>query len=239
MLEVIFEDTHYIAIDKQPGFHVHPPENSLWKVPRDRICLYLLRNHLKAYVYPIHRLDAATGGVLLFAKTPEAAGKIQQLIQAQDIQKRYLTVVRGYTNIEGCIDKPLLSDSSDQLLESLTVYRNHAKVELPYAVGKRHASARYSLLEVEPKTGRYHQIRRHFASNSHPVIGDITHGDSYHNRFFREQLEITGLLLHSFELCFLHPYNQERIQIQTSWSPRWQKVFQLFQFDSNTLKQAY
>jgi tRNA pseudouridine65 synthase len=228
VIDVIFEDSYLIAIDKPPGFHVHPPENSQWKVPRDRICLYWVRHHVKAFVYPIHRLDSATGGVLLFGKQPETAGKIQALIQQQKITKKYLSVVRGFSPPSSFIEKPLLSDSSDKMLPSLTVFKTLEQIELPFSVGKRHSTSRYSLIEVEPKTGRYHQIRRHFASDSHPVIGDIMHGDSHHNRFFREQLQIAGLLLHSFELSFAHPYSHDLISIKTQWSDRWKKVFQLF-----------
>ena len=228
MIQVIFEDPHYIAIDKPPGYHVHPPESSLWKVPRELICLYWVRNYCGDYVYPIHRLDAATGGVVLFGKTPEAAGKIQRLIQDQDIRKRYVAVARGYCLESGIIDKPLLSDSSELMLPSLTSFQTLARIELPFAVGKKHSTSRYSLLGVEPKTGRYHQIRRHFASLSHPLIGDIKHGDSHHNRFFRQELKLTGLLLHSFELSFSHPYSEEQTSITTTWSERWHSVFKLF-----------
>lgn len=235
MISVIYEDSDYIAIDKPPGFHVHPPENSLWKVPRNLICLYWLRDYLKAYVYPIHRLDAATGGVVLFGKHSEAAGKIQRLIQDQQIRKLYVAVARGFCIENGKIEKPLLSDSSDLMLPSLTEFKTLAKVELPFAVGKKHATSRYSLIRVEPKTGRYHQIRRHFASESHPLVGDIKHGDSHHNRFFRENLNIPGLLLHSFDLSFTHPYTEENLIIKTSWSERWKTVFKMFNisdFDS-------
>ncbi len=231
MIQIIFEDPHFVAIDKPPSYHVHPPENKQWKVPRDRVCLYLVRNLIKGYVYPIHRLDAATGGVLIFAKQPEAAGRVQALIQSQSITKKYLTVTRGYTPDENVIEKPLLSDSSDLMLPSRTEFKTLARLELPNAVGKKHQSARYSLIEVEPKTGRYHQIRRHFASESHPIIGDIKHGDSHHNRFFREQLNLSGLLLHSFELSFKHPYTNDFIKIKTSWSDRWKNVFRLFKFE--------
>lgn len=228
--EIIFEDTDFIAIDKPPGYHVHPPENQKWQVSRDLICLYWVRNHLNSYVYPIHRLDAATGGVLIFGKSPKAAGAIQKLIQDQLIIKKYLCVVRGHLPLMGQINKPLLSDSSDLMLDSLTLYQSLAQIELPFAVGKKHPTSRYSLLEVEPKTGRYHQIRRHLASLSHPLIGDIKHGDSHHNRFFRNQLKISGLLLHCFELSFTHPYSQKPLQIKTAWSSRWANLFSLFNY---------
>jgi tRNA pseudouridine65 synthase len=229
---IIYEDADYIAIDKPPGHHVHPPENKRWRVPRELICLYWVRDYLGEYVYPIHRLDAATGGVVLFGKRPEAAGKIQELIQTQKITKNYVAVTRGYTTETGIINRDLLSDSSESMLPSLTHFAQLAKIELPYAVGKKHASSRYSLLKVEPKTGRYHQIRRHLASLSHPIVGDIKHGDSHHNRFFREELKISGLLLHSFELSFTQPFSGINTTITTLWGERWKRVFELFHFDS-------
>ncbi len=230
-IKVIFEDEHYIAIDKPPGFHVHPPENKQWKIPRELICLYWVRKYLNKYAYPIHRLDAATGGVLIFGKSSESAGRIQKLIQEQFITKKYLCVARGFTPLQGTIDQPLLSDSSDQMLPSCTHYQTLAQIELPYAIGKKHQTTRYSLLKVNPQTGRYHQIRRHLASQSHPIIGDIKHGDSHHNRFFREQLNISGLLLQSFELSFNHPYTNQFTTIKTKWSDRWRSIFTLFNYN--------
>lgn len=232
-ISILFEDRDFIAIDKPPGHHVHPPENSQWKVPRHLISLYNVRDYLSAYVYPIHRLDAATGGVLLFGKHPEAASKMQQLIQKQWIEKQYLAVARGFTPPSGIIDRALQSDSSDLMQPSLTHFKTLATIELPYAISKKHATSRYSLIHVEPKTGRYHQIRRHLASLSHPLVGDIKHGDSRHNRFFREELNITGLLLHSFELSFQHPFTGNSLTIKTSWSLRWKTIFKLFQFNVN------
>lgn len=232
---ILYEDSDYIAIDKLPGHHVHPPENSRWRVSKELVCLYSVRDYLGHYVYPIHRLDAATGGVVLFGKHPEAAAKIQVLLQTQSIHKGYLAVARGYTPSAGIIDQPLLSDSSDLQLPSLTHFETLAQIDLPYAISKKHDTTRYSLVKVVPKTGRYHQIRRHLASLSHPLVGDIKHGDSRHNRFFREELKISGLLLHSFELNFKHPYTNTPVNLFTPWSHRWIKIFELFHFKENLL----
>jgi len=229
----IYEDNDYVAIDKPPGHHVHPPENSRWKVPKELVCLYWVRDQLGHYVYPIHRLDAATGGLVLFGKNPEAARKIQELIQSKTISKNYVTVARGYTPDFGIIETPLLSDSSDLMLPSLTQFTTLSKIELNHSVSKIHSTTRYSLLKTEPKTGRYHQIRRHLASLSHPIIGDIKHGDSRHNRFFREQLKVSGLLLHSFEISFVQPFTGDLIKIKTPWSEKWKHIFKLFQFEEN------
>src|SRR5690606_8264840 len=99
------------------------------------------------------------------------------------------------------------------------------RLELPYAVGKRHSTARYSLVEAHPETGRYHQVRRHFARISHPLIGDGAHGDSYHNRFFREKLGLPGLWLKAKSIEFLHPTKGERIIIDCPWGERWNAFF--------------
>ena len=143
--------------------------------------------------------------------------------------KKYYAIVRGFTLDQGEITAPLASDSSGDMLESHTVYKTLARIELPYAVGKRHPTARYSFVEVQPLTGRFHQIRRHLARIGHPVLGDCTHGDSYHNRFFRETLEIPGLMLRSALLDFQDARNGERFAIKSSiWSEPWQNAFKRF-----------
>jgi tRNA pseudouridine65 synthase len=280
LLKILFQDEHLVAIHKPSGFHVHPHENPDHRISRDRICLYVLRNQIRQYVYPIHRLDAGTSGVLLFAKSGEVAGLVSKQFQNKDansksddktmseplgkslenadaaiddftIRKIYHAVVRGYVADQGTIDLPLESDSSDLMLSAQTKFKTLAQVELPYAVGKRHPTARYSLVEVSPLTGRYHQIRRHFNQIFHPILGDSTHGDSYHNRFFRQTLGIAGLCLRASSLQFRHPISHEiltlnadkrPIKANSSTSPitekmenfedltRWQKISELFNY---------
>ncbi len=235
--QILYQDADLIAIHKPSGFHVHPHENPDHRVPKNQICLYVLRNQINQYVYPIHRLDVGTSGVLLFAKNSTMAGQISKQFNndSADIKgtlnKIYHCVVRGYVNDNGVIDLPLKSDSSDLMLAATTQYEKIKQIELPYAVGKRHSTARYSLVKVKPKTGRYHQIRRHFDHIFHPLLGDATHGDSYHNRFFREQLGIQGLCLRATQLEFYHPLQEKTILITADLQePKWLKISDLFQW---------
>lgn len=243
-IDILYQDENLVAIDKPSGYHVHPHEIEQHRVSRDLICLYLLRKKMKKWVYPVHRLDVSTSGVLLFALSSEAASKMCELFAKQQTKKTYKAVVRGFTLPEGLIEKDLESDSSEEMLPAKTIYKSLAQIELPFAVGKKHQSSRYSLLSVEPLTGRFHQIRRHFNRISHPLIGDAAHGDSRHNVFFREQLGIRGLCLKAESLQFIHPWTQEQIIItapdqfnksENSVHPhhnKWQKIYELFNYSS-------
>jgi tRNA pseudouridine65 synthase len=220
---ILFQDHEIIAINKPSGFHVHPPERNPEKVPRSKIVLQQLRNQIGQKLFPVHRLDVATSGVLLFALNSEIAGRLCTEFQKNQVQKTYWAVVRGFMPEAGFIDLPLESDSSSELLPCRTEFRTIKKIELPFAVGKKYSSARYSWLEIQPKTGRFHQIRRHMNRISHPIIGDCDHGDSHHNRFFREELKISGLCLMAREIKI------QDLRVEAPTSYRWKKILRLFE----------
>ena len=223
--KVLHQDEHLVAIDKPPGFHVHQPEFPRRRVPDAVVCLTNLRDQLGSYLYPVHRLDVATEGVLVFALRKDAASSLCRQFQGGEIRKTYFALVRGWTDDQGAIDVPLELDSTGVSVESLTRYRTHGRIEIDEAVGKRHASARYSFVEAAPETGRYHQVRRHFARLSHPLVGDCVHGDSHHNRFFRERLELPGLWLKAKRIEFAHPASGMPVIIDCAWGERWTKLF--------------
>lgn len=230
-IKVLHQDENLIAVHKPSGFHVHPPELDAYRVKRDKIMLYVLKYQIKQKLFPVHRLDVGTSGVLLFALNSKTAGEMQAQIQKKIWQKKYHAVVRGWIPAEGEIDLPLELDSTGDLAESLTRYKNLAQIELDTPVGKKFPKARYSLIEVSPITGRFHQIRRHMQRISHPVVGDAQHGDSHHNRFFREKLSIAGLCLRATSLQFEWQGNQ--FHFQADHDEKWQKIFQLFNISSN------
>jgi tRNA pseudouridine65 synthase len=222
---ILAQDTSFVAIDKPSGFHVHQPEFPNKKVSRDIVCLGLLRNQVGQYVYPVHRIDVATSGILLFALSSESASKFCKAFSENRSQKTYYAVVRGFLREEkGRIEIPLESDSTDKLCDAITDYEVISKVELPFAIGKRHPTARYSLVKVKPVTGRFHQIRRHFGRLSHPIVGDNEHGDSHHNRFFRERLGVQGLMLRASALEIDEPSIQ--INLNSVWPDNWKKMFE-------------
>ena len=209
-LHILHQDENYIAIHKPPGLLVHRT-----RISEDKIfVLQMLRNQIGQWVYPIHRLDRPTSGVLIFGLNSNAARQLAQEFEQRQVEKRYLAVVRGYTEESGVIDYPLQEETWTERQSAVTAYRKLAQVELPHPVG-RYQTARYSLLEIQPKTGRMHQIRKHMKHIFHPIVGDTTHGDGKHNQLFREQFNISRLLLVATELGFQHPYTKEQLTIKT------------------------
>jgi len=207
-LELLYLDDRLCAIAKPSGIMVHRTG-----ISTDRIFLIdLLRERLGRRIWTVHRLDRATSGVLLFALDVEMAADMGRLFEAGAISKRYLAVVRGWLDESGEIDKPLRG-ARNKTRDALTRYRRLATAELPVAVPP-HETARYSLAEIEPKTGRTHQIRRHLNHISHPIVGDVNHGDRRHNRLFRARFGCYRLLLHAVSLEFEHPATDRSLEIQ-------------------------
>ena len=214
-LDIIHQDNTIVAIHKPSGLLVH-------KSPIDRhetrYAMRILRDQLGHWVYPVHRLDKPTSGLLLFALDKESASFIGKQFEAQQVSKQYLALVRGYSPASGLIDHPLKeiaafkSDAGlledKQAKEAQTRYRQIARYELPWSDG-RFETSRYSLLELNPLTGRKHQIRRHLKHISHPIIGDVKYGKGFHNRFFKDQFSNQRLLLACSDMTFTHPEHKE------------------------------
>jgi len=209
-LTLIHRDESIAVFNKPAGLLLH---RSFIDRHEKRFALQMARDLLGQRVYPVHRLDRPTSGVLLFALNPEIASILTTSFSCGAVTKRYLAVVRGITPEEGTIDHPLLEeqDKHDPYRQedkepqsAVTVYRRLEETELPFPVG-RYPSSRYSLVEVTPRTGRRHQIRRHFKHIFHPLVGDVNYGEGRHNRFFREEFNCSRLLLHASSLTINHP----------------------------------
>ena len=210
-LPVLFQDQYLVAVNKPSGLLVH---RSMIDRHETRFALQLVRDQVGQHVYPVHRLDKPTSGVLLFALSSEVAAKVSQQFTDGLIQKKYLAIARGYTPEAGVIDHPL-KEKPDKMTDrkarqdkpaqsAITDYRRLATVELPLAID-RYPCSRYSLVEVCPRTGRKHQIRRHMKHIAHPVIGDAKHGKGNHNRYFAEHFGADRLLLACTQMVLQHP----------------------------------
>jgi tRNA pseudouridine65 synthase len=207
-LPILYRDDRLIAIDKPPALLMHRT-----RISQDRrFVLQLLRDQIGQWVYPVHRLDRPTSGVLLFGLDSAAARALVQAFEARQVQKQYLAVVRGYTPETASIDYALQEEAGRAHQRAITHYQRLATVELPLAVG-RYATARYSLLQIAPATGRMHQIRKHMKHIFHPIVGDTTHGDGRHNQLYRDQYGVNCLLLMASRLSLVHPFTHERLSI--------------------------
>lgn len=222
-LPILYRDDKYIAVHKPSGLLIHRTRISEDK----RFLLQILRNQIGQWVYPVHRLDRPTSGVLILGLDPDSARLLTREFEKRQVEKRYLAVVRGYTEENGVIDHPLREEKWKEPQEAVTEYCTVAQVELPIPVG-RYQTARYSLLEIKPRTGRMHQIRKHMKHIFHPVVGDTTHGDGKQNRLFRDEFGIQRLLLVAIQLRFRHPYSGEEMIIKTAPEPDLLQLFSSF-----------
>lgn len=223
-LALLHRDAHVVAVHKPPGLLVHRSP-----ISRDSVfLLQRLRDQLGNRVYPVHRLDRATSGVIVFGLDPATAAALAAGFSRGTVTKHYLAVARGWVDAQGLIDHPVRDEDGDtDARPALTRYRRLATVELPDAVD-RYPSTRYSLVAVEPLTGRRQQIRKHFKHISHHLIGDTTHGNGRHNRFFRARFGIDRLLLQAQRLAFTHPATGARIALEALPDPAWRRIEALF-----------
>jgi tRNA pseudouridine65 synthase len=222
MLPILFEDEQLVVIDKPAGLLVHRTQQAYGE---EENALIQLRDQLGTWVAPVHRLDRATSGCLLFAKNEQILPQLQSLFMERDIHKTYLCVVRGIpAEKEALIDHPLTSERSGKLQEAQSRYTVLAETEQPFDTTGRYPTSRYSLLEVELHTGRTHQIRRHLAHIRHYILGDRKHGDNKQNSYFETHFGLQNLLLHSWKLGFTHPLTEASLQLTCPPPPHFQAI---------------
>lgn len=256
MLDILYRDDHLIAIHKPAGLLVH---RSLIAAHEERFAVQLLRDQIGRRVYPAHRLDRGTSGVLLFALERDTAARLALLFETRQVSKRYLAIVRGHPAEQGDIDHPLarrldpiersrgrgaggrrdgdptpeddaphdegadVTGKERDIQPARTRFRRLATAELPHRVD-RYPTSRYALLELDPDTGRRHQIRRHLKHIAHPIIGDATYGKGRHNRLFQDLFGSSRLLLSCTRLEFPHPHGGVTVIIDAAPAADFVKV---------------
>ncbi|MEI8631805.1 tRNA pseudouridine(65) synthase TruC [Vibrio sp. PP-XX7] len=234
MLEILYHDQNLIAVNKPAGMLVH---RSWLDRHETQFVMQTLRDQIGQYVFPLHRLDRPTSGVLMFALSSEVAAQVAPMFANHMMEKTYHAIVRGWIDQPAVLDYPLKEEldkiadkyasTEKEAQSAITAYRPIAQVEVPYSTG-RFPTSRYGLVEMKPQTGRKHQLRRHMHHLSHPIIGDTTHGDGKQNRLFREHYDCRRLLLHATSLQFVHPFTAESVLVQAPFDDIWQRLMREF-----------
>lgn len=194
--DVLYSDAHLVAVGKPSGCSVHPgvPDSGPALLPE-------VRDRVGRWVYPVHRLDRATSGVLLFAFDGETAGLLNGMLAEGRADKAYLALVRGVPPRRGTIDHAIPRSLDGPRVDAVTDY------ERVWVHG------RYSLVVARPHTGRRHQVRRHLKHLGYPLIGDVKYGKGEHNRFFRAEYDLHRLALHARSIRFAHPREDREVEI--------------------------
>lgn len=227
LLNIIYLDDDLVAIDKPPGLLVHPTGLDAHET---RNAMALLRDQIGAHVWPLHRLDKGTSGVLVFARHDAAASRWRAPFEAGTVRKRYLALVRGWPGEAGEITyalarDPELPSAGQQRLDAVTHWERLRTFEWGFSADGRHPTSRYALVAAQPLTGRRHQIRRHFKHIAHPLVGDTTHGKGQHNRAVAAWLGLDRLWLHAqwIELPGTTP-GAAQLHIEAPPGPEWARL---------------
>ena len=234
-IEIIYEDEFLVAINKEAGLLVH---RSWLDKGETRFAMQLTRDAVGCHVFPVHRLDKPTSGVLLFAKSSAVARSLGEAFTEHKVTKQYLAVVRGYMSEQGTVDYALsfqpdaiadkFADLDRPAQEAVTHWQSLAQIELPFAVSKKHDTSRYSLVRLTPETGRKHQLRRHMRHVFHHIVGDTSNGDIRHTRFFRTHYDCTRMLLHAQTLALSHPVTGEPLLLEAKLDDQWMRILEEF-----------
>jgi tRNA pseudouridine65 synthase len=234
VLSILYIDDYLVVVHKPANMLVH---KSMIDRHETEFLMKILRDQIGQYVYPVHRLDKPTSGVILFALSPDVARLLAQQFELHTIQKEYIAVLRGFAperiaidyalkeQLDPIADKKAKQDKAPQ--EAQTDMLKLAELSLPIAVG-RYPGARFSLVKLFPKTGRKHQLRRHMGHISHPIIGDTNHGDGKQNQFARDHLNFSKLALCATKLSFTHPSTQQPMICETALEDDFQALVDLF-----------
>jgi tRNA pseudouridine65 synthase len=229
-LPILFQDKDLVVVNKRSGLLVH---RSAIDRHATEFALQTVRDQIGKTVYPVHRLDRATSGALVFALSSDSARNLTNAFAMGLVTKHYLAVVRGIPPEKVILDYPLreeLDAKSDKMARlnkpaqpAVTEFATLASYEFPVAVDK-FPTSRYALVRATPKTGRKHQIRRHLHHLGHPIIGDVTHGSGKHNRFFRATLDSHRLLLACTEMSFPHPTEGRVVTVRAPLAEEFRRV---------------
>jgi tRNA pseudouridine65 synthase len=238
ILEILYQDEYLVAVNKPAGLFVH---RSYMDKAEIYFALQLIRDQIGQYIYPIHRLDKPTSGVLLFALSAEVARLMGKSFTNKTIKKTYYALTRGHLLGSETIDYPLkenLDELGDKNVsrhkepqQAQTAYQSIFTASLPIPLGK-YDTVRYSLIKLESTTGRRHQIRRHLAHLRHPIIGDISYGHNKQNPFFQKYFGFKRLMLIAKNLDFIHPITNEKIALAVKFDQQWQSVFNKLKWHS-------
>lgn len=224
-LEIIYLDENLVAINKPHAMLVH---RSAIAREASVFAMQTLRDQLGRHVYPIHRIDRKTGGVLLFALNTEVQRLMMRKFAERQIEKEYLAIVRGYIPLKGSINYPLRRENG-QLQEALTHYQclAHTEIDVPYG---RYNTSRYSLIKAIPVTGRMHQIRKHLAHIFHPIIADRPHGCNKQNKLFKQKWGMDTMMLHANTLTFIHPITKTKVSVRAHPQKEFLRMMSLLNF---------
>ncbi|MBT3980097.1 MAG: hypothetical protein HOE90_02025 [Bacteriovoracaceae bacterium] len=218
--QILFENSDLIAVNKPSGLLVHP----YWSETNETECLMKqLRDHLGHWVYVIGRLDRPVSGIVLFGKNKESVRVIKDLWHLPSTRKSYLLLVKGIIDEPGVFELPLTDDNKVKK-EAETEYWPLEKFE------------KATLVKAQILTGRKHQIRRHFSTGMHQIIGDTKYGKGRYNQYYRDHFDLHRIFLHAHSLRIDDASGLKLLDVECSLPQELESTLNRLQSDPDLLR---
>lgn len=203
-IQILFQDTSIVVVEKPIGLPIHKSEG----MAHDADYLTkLIGQQLNCSIYNVHRIDAKTSGIVVLALSPEIANILTKQFEEKTVEKTYHAIVKGNPG-DGTFSNPVRNRGKRGSKNACSHYKTMQTIETNICY-KEFTNINLSLVEVKPETGRWHQIRQHFAFPRHDIIGDNEHGDRMLNKIIEEQTDTKRLYLHASSLSIKHPETKE------------------------------
>jgi len=223
-IPIIYQDEHLIVVNKPIELPVH--KNDF--MPNDAPYLTKLIGDITGkWIYNVHRLDSKTSGVIVLALSSEMAKELTQQFERKEVQKTYFALVQGNPG-EGTFDQKVLVKKKSKFKKpAVTHYKTIETVQTKISY-KEKENVELSLVQINPETGRWHQLRQHFAKNQFDIIGDTHHGDFTLNKIILADTEVRRLFLHAQKLEFTHPVENTKQVFEAKLPEDFQKVLDFY-----------
>lgn len=227
-IKIVYEDEYMIVVNKPNNFLIH--QSHYARNIKEPTLLEFLHEQLGYPVYPVHRLDRKTSGIILLLKDKQYVSQFQALFTSNTMHKTYYAIVRGFSKTAGTINSPVKNDDTGVYKDALTKYETINNITLDIPVHP-YESSRYSLMKLTPETGRMHQLRKHLNKISHPIVGDYKYGDRFHNRMFETEFNCEYLFLHAYRLEFTHPITNQKMSLTADFPTDWRMLLGKFNWE--------
>lgn len=225
-IPIIYQDEYLLVVDKPVDLPVH--KNDF--MPHDAPYLTkLIGDDTGQWIYNVHRLDSKTSGLIILARSSEVAHHLTLQFERKEVDKEYLTIVLGEVPDKGFFDgKVVVKKKSKFKKDALTRFQRERLVQTNISY-KEHTNVCLSLVRVMPDTGRWHQIRQHFAKNRHDIVGDSHHGDFTLNKLIKAEWGFSRLMLHASKLAFTHPVSGEKLSFEAKLPDEFERLLEAVQ----------
>lgn len=224
-IPIIFQDEHLIVVNKPVDLAVHKNDFMQHDAP---YLTKLLGDITGKWILNVHRLDSKTSGVIVLALSKEIAHEMALKFERKEISKIYYAIVQGEPG-EGSFDRKVLVKKKTKFKKPAVTHFKTIKTVQTNLSYKEKENVKLSLVEIKPETGRWHQLRQHFAQHQFDILGDSHHGDFTLNKIVTELTGVKRLFLHASELDFLHPETNEQVNFKTEIPIEFETVMNYFQ----------